>query len=247
MSDKKKPYADRFLAVLLLSAIFISLNLGRTFAYTTDTNGYPPPNYSGFQPPAVNGSYIDPVFGTAIKRLSDAMNMKRADTGGTLTNVSPEYSAMSPFNQDNTRLILAHFSYFGLYDGGGNYLRDLPMEINTSSQPRWSRTDANVLYYNRGHQLKSYHIETTATAIVHTFSEYSAINGNGESDIGFDGNHFVLAGDGRYIFVYEISTDSKGSVLDASGHGFDSLYISPNNNVTVTWYTNGNGTRFTGI
>src|SRR5438093_12836364 len=119
MSDKKrkKTYADRFLAVLLLSAIFISLNLGRTFAYTTDTNVYPPPNYSGFQPPAVNGSYIDPVFGTAIKRLSDAMNMKRADTGGTLTNVSPEYSKMSPFNQDNTKLILAHFSYFGLYDG----------------------------------------------------------------------------------------------------------------------------------
>ncbi len=248
MSVKKhRTYRDRFSLALILSLIALSLNNRFTFAYSTATNILVPPSYTGFQPPAVGGSYTDPVFGTAVKRLSNAMNMKRADTGGTLTTVSPEYSTMSPFNQDNTRLILAHFSYYGLYDGSGNYLKDVDLEINTSSEPRWSRTNPNVLYYVRANQLKQYDTGTGAKSVVHTFSEYSAISGNGESDISFDGNHFVFAGNGSYIFVYEISTDSKGSVLDASGHPFDSLYITPNNNVTVTWNANGQGTRFTGI
>src|SRR4030095_5898879 len=132
-----------------------------------------------------------------------------------------------------------------LYDGDGNYLRALPMEITTTSEPRWSRRDPNVLYYVRGNQLKSYNVGTNATTVVHAFTEYTSISGNGESDISFDGDHFVLAGDRRFIFLYEISTNTKGAVLDANGHGFDSLYVTPNNNVTVTWLTNGNNTRFT--
>ena len=45
-----------------------------------------------------------------------------------------------------TRLVLQHYSYFALYDGAGNYLRDFPFEVHASSQPRWSRTEPAVLY-----------------------------------------------------------------------------------------------------
>ena len=57
---------------------------------------------------------------------------------------------MSPFNSDNSKILLVHQSYFALYDGTGAYLRDLPLEINASSEPRWSRTDTTTLYYVRG-------------------------------------------------------------------------------------------------
>src|SRR5262245_33133741 len=118
---------DRFLALLLFGAILVAADLPPGFAYAADTNIYTPPNYTTFVPPPVGGSYTDPVFGAAIKRISDATKLTRADSGGPLPYVNPEYSSMSPFNQDNTRLILKHFSYYGLYDGAGNYLRDLPM------------------------------------------------------------------------------------------------------------------------
>src|SRR5215470_17361728 len=239
-------YRDRLLRLLLLGAIPISLHVAHVIASTTDTNVYAPPDYLTFQPPVVGGSYIDPVFGSPIKRLTNAMNMKRADSGGAMPFVGPEYSTMCPFNQDKSRLLLVHFSYFGLYDGEGNFLKELPA-IDASAEPRWSRTDPNVFYYRHGNQFRSYNVGTDASTTVHTFTEYSSVSGMGESDISLDGNHFVLAGDNRYIFLYEISTDSKGAVLDASGHSFDSLYVTPNNNVTVTWLTNGNGTRFTGI
>ncbi len=80
---------------------------------------------------------------------------------------------------------------------------------------------------------------------MHTFTEYSSISGNGEMDISFDGDHFVFAGDGRYIFIYQISTGVKKAVLDTAGRSFDSMYITPDNNVIVSWIHSGT-VRYTG-
>jgi len=234
-----------FVGCLVLTSV---LNRSSSFAYTTDTAVYAPPAYLTFLPPDAGGSYTDPVFGTGIKRLTNAMTMPDIARGGVVTSIAPEYSTMTPFNSDNTRLLLTHFSYFGLYDGAGNFLGNLPLEVDTSSEPRWSRTDPNVFYYlaaNQRNQLKQYNIGTNSATVVHTFTEYTRISGAFESDICFDGNHFVFAGDHRYVFVYEISTDTKGPVFDTGG-GFDSLYITPNDNVTITWLVNGSG-RYQGI
>src|SRR5690242_9367860 len=132
-----------FVFLVLISA----LNSSTSSAQTTDTNVYAPPAYLTFLPPDAGGSYIDPVFGSGIKRLTNAMTMPDAARGsGVVTAITPEYSTMTPFNLDNTRLLLTHFSYFGLYDGAGNFLMNLPFEVNTSSEPRWSRSDPNVFY-----------------------------------------------------------------------------------------------------
>ena len=205
-----------------------------------------PPSYDTFQPPAVGGSYVDPVFGSTIKRISNALATPDADHGGYLPWITNEYSTMSPFNSDNSKILLVHQSYFGLYDGTGFYIKDLPLEINASSEPRWSRSDDHTFYYVHGNQFKTYDILSGAMNVVHTFSEYSAISGMGESDISFDGDHFVFAGDRRYVFVYRISADAKSPVFDTAGYGFDSLYITPNNNVTITWLQSG-AVRYTGI
>jgi hypothetical protein len=199
-----------------------------------------PSDYSTFQPLAVGGSYVDAVFGSTVKRISNALGTPNADGGGSLTWITDEYSTMSPFNSDNSRILLVHQSYFGLYDGSGVYLRDLPLEISASREPRWSRNDNRTIYYVHGNQFKTYDISSGAMNVVHTFSEYSAIGGMGESDISFDGDHFVFAGDGRYVFVYRIGTDTKSPAFDTGGRSFDSLYITPNNNVTITWNQSGN-------
>ena len=204
-----------------------------------------PPSYDTFQPPAVGGSYVDPVFGSTIKRISNALATPDADHGGYLPWITNEYSTMSPFNSDNSKILLVHQSYFGLYDGSGAYLRDLPMEISASSEPRWSRADNHTIYYVHGDQFKTYDISSGAMKIVHTFSEYSAISGMGESDISFDGDHFVFAGDGRYVFVYRIGTDTKSPVFDTGGKALDSIYITPNNNVILSWIESGT-VRYTG-
>jgi hypothetical protein len=229
------------LTVLALSTI----GLGSAVAQITTTGVEAAPGYDTFMPPPRGGTYVDPVFGTSIKRVSDAKATANADQGGYLTWIENEYATMTPFNSDNSKFILVHQSYFGLYDGDGTFLHSLPLAINSSSEPRWSRKDNATLYYHAGNQLKSYNISTGATNLVHTFTQYSSISGNGEMDISLDGDHFVFAGNNRYVFVYQISTDKVFTALDTSGYAFDSMYITPNNNVIVSWLTSGT-TRHTG-
>lgn len=215
-------------------------------AYLTDTAPHAPTSYGAFSPPAQGATYTDPVFGTAIRRLSDALGSPNNADGGNLTYVMDEYSTMSAFNRDRSLFLLQHDSYFGLYDGQGSYMGDLPWAIHASSEPRWSREQTYVLYFVNGNQLKRYDAQTGGISVVRTFSEYGRITGNGESDIAFDGDRVVLAGDGRYVFVYDIESGTKGPALDTAGRGFDSLYLTPAGNVTITWYQAGTS-RYTGI
>jgi hypothetical protein len=216
-----------------------------SFAQITTTGVETPVNYTTFVPPSAGGSFVDPVFGTTIKRVTNAMGTVNADQGGNLMWIENEYSTMSAFNSDNSKFILVHQSYFGLYDGDGTFLYSLPLEINSSSEPRWSRANNGILYYHYANQLKTYTVATGALTVIHTFTEYSAISGTGESDISADGDHFVFVGDGGQIFVYQISTGEKFTVLNTGSKGFDSTYITPHNEVVVSWLTSGT-TRYTG-
>jgi hypothetical protein len=237
-------FSLRALSVKLLVVSFCVAKL--SFAQLTDKNVYAPPAYSAFLPPAVGSTYTEPVFGTSIKRVTGALETSNLDRGGNLVFITNEYSSMTPFNLDNSKFILIHQSYFALYNSNGAFLKALPMEIGAASEPRWSRNDPNALYYHLGNQLKKYDVSTDVRSVVHTFTEYSAISGKGESDISFDGDHMVFSGDDRFVFIYQLSTDSKGSVFDTNGRGFDSVYITPNNNVTITWLQAGTG-RYNGI
>ena len=73
------------------------------------------------------------------------------------------------------------------------------------------------------------------------------INGRGESDICFDGNHLVLVGNHQDVFVYDLSTDTKGPVLATTAlGGFDNVSITPDDHVLVGWYASGAG-RYRGV
>src|SRR5262249_15876620 len=146
-------------ALLILVAIFAA-DLRLVYPYVTDAANYYPPNYTTFQPPDVGGSYVDPIFGTVVKRMRNAMTTPDISVrSGVVVSMTPEFSTMSPFNLDNTRVLVVFRSYFALYDGAGNKInRDLPLEVNASSEPRWSRKDPNTFYYLRGNQLKRFNI-----------------------------------------------------------------------------------------
>jgi hypothetical protein len=231
---------------LILATAALTLGVMRASSQTIDDGIHLPVDYGTFDPPAAGASYVDPDFGTTIKRLSDARHTPNDAGSGTLAFVTNEYSTMSPFNRDGTRLLLQHQSYFGLYDGEGRFLRNLPFYVAASAEPRWSRHDPGLLYFVWGNQLRTLRVDDGTSSLVHAFTEYGTVRGNGEADICEDGDHLVLAGDGREVFVYEISTDRKGPVFDAGGHAFDSLYITPDDNVTITWLQPGTA-RYTGI
>jgi hypothetical protein len=228
-----------------------------TTAAATNETVLVPPLYDSFVPPILGQSYTDPVFGTSIKRLSNAPAMPDNAGSGSLAFVSTEFPTASPFNSRNTRLVLQHQSYFALYDGAGTYLADLPLAVTASSEPRWSRSDPKLLYYVKRNALMKLDVTTGLSTVVRAFGEYSAIRGRGESDISRDGDHFVFAAErsseplavgppNQFVFVYTLSTDKKGPVLDTFGHDFDNLYITPDNGVVIGWLPAGTG-RFMGV
>lgn len=236
----------RFLRCVVLAAVGCLLPLSSASGYLTDTASHAPSSYASFVPPDEGLAYTDSVFGTEIRRLSDALGSTNQADGGMLTYVMDEYSTVSAFNQDRSLFLLQHDSYFALYDGQGAYVADLPFAVHAGSQPRWSRTDPHVLYFLNDNRVRQVDVLAGTIITLHTFSEYGSISGHGESDICFDGDHLVLAGDGRYVFVYEIGSDTKGPVFDTGGRGFDSLYISADDQVTITWYESGTS-RYQGI
>lgn len=111
-------------------ALWLLVGHGEAFAYVTDGNVYTPPSYLSFLPPDSGGSYRDATFGTSVKRISEALNQPNGADRDNLPFIINEYSTMSPFNADNSKLLLIHQSYFALYDGGGPFIRDLPLEIH---------------------------------------------------------------------------------------------------------------------
>src|ERR1039458_2115853 len=122
--------------VLLSGTLMLTGSMAPAFAQLTAGGVELPAGYNTFQPPAVGDTYVDSVFGSTVKRISNALGTPNADGGGRLTWITDEYPTMTPFNSDNSRILLVHQSYFGLYDGSGVYLSDLPLEINSSSEPR---------------------------------------------------------------------------------------------------------------
>src|SRR5262245_41095126 len=129
-----------------------------------DRGVHVPANYTNWTPPAVGVSFTDSAFGSLMTRLSN---------GPAQFNdaVHHEYATMSPFNKGNTRILL-------LTENSGFYVADLrgnvivtpdQFPVNSSSEPRWSVTDSEVLYFHepRGNQIKKYDLRTHQSSVVY--------------------------------------------------------------------------------
>jgi hypothetical protein len=198
-----------------------------------------PANYTNFVPPAV---FTDSAYGTTITRLSNGLAQFN-------DGVHHEYATMSPFNRDNTRILLAtHHNGYYVVDRAGNIIvPSAALGLGNSAEPRWSITNPNVFYFHEGNQLKKYELTTRQISVVRTFTQFSAITfGGGEADISEDGDHIIILGDGRYAGLYTFSTNTLGTTLLLSLGAFDSFDVTPNNNVIVRWGAQGVG-RYKGF
>jgi uncharacterized protein (TIGR03437 family) len=229
-----------------------------------DTGIHLPANYTTMQPPASQSSYVDPTYGTTVQRISHALATPDVASGGMLQYVLSEYSTANPFSSDNSYLVLQQDSYFGLYNGSGAFLANLPLEISANSEPRWSRLDNSTLYYHvdGGNQLKTYNVATNVTTVVQTFSQYSNIYGKGKTDVSYDGDHFIFIGctasvayptlcptASQQLFIYQISTGAQFPIIGNTPNGssaWNNVFLSPDNEAVVSWLTPGTA-RFQGV
>ena len=185
--------------------------------------------------PAKGGSFIDPTYGCKITRLSNAL------AEGS-SYVMHAYSSVNPFNSDNTKVLLEKSGgVLHIRNLSGNITRDnlQTYGILPASNPVWSRSDPNVIYFHPagGNQLKSFNIGTGEVKALKTFSNFTQITfGNGEGDISIDGDHLAISADDFYAFIYTISTGAMspvGNISSRVAHP-DSIDITPGNNLAIT-------------
>src|SRR6266446_1470732 len=216
--------------------------------------------------PPVGGIYTDPVFGTTIKRVTDASKTidVGAGDGRKLWAAQVEYAPITPFNIDGTKLLLEYASYFVLFSGEGEFLYnplvDGRYEINASSEPRWSGKDPNIFYYLHGNEFKVFDVSSKTAKVARKFTEYvvenplvsgqNGVRSMGKGDISHTGQWITLCGrkDGSSpleIFRYDIFNDKKGLVMSVPEAMFN-LFTTPDGNVAIGWYPTGTD-RFQGI
>jgi len=113
--------------------------------------------------------------------------------------------------------------------------------VNSSSAPRWSRKEDHLFTFfsYQSNQLKQYNAQTDKVEVIKTFSQYKKITEGvsaAKAEVSFDGEHRVLCGDDREVFVYNMKSDQTylPRVIPQNS-GQVSLYMTPDNN--VLWLT----------
>src|SRR5258707_8313592 len=226
-----------------------------------DTSVHVPADWGTFVPPTKGLSYVDPTFGCTVTRITDAS--KDIWTGSFYLPITQGYSTVSPFNADDSSLMLS--------DGfGRRYVTDLHgnAQVPISRIPAgfndgwflWDATNPAVFYYTNGNSLMKGTISgsTVATGTVHQFTEYAAINFMDETDVSQDGAHVVIVGGDtggnspENIFVYNFVNNTKGAVYTTGCAGsvggpnngcLHKLIQTPDNNVIIQFAGDGSGTE----
>jgi hypothetical protein len=183
-------------------------------------------NYNADLRPAKGQTYVDSIFGCTVKRISD---------GPTDLNrpALHDYGPVTPFNSNNTRILLHNSGGYFVSDLNGNIvISPSSLGIVTSQEARWSRSNPNFFYYHSGNSLRRYDISSQSSVALRTFTEYSTINFcGGSTDLSEDGDHIAICGDGTTVFAYRISTNTKFPAVTFANVG--DAEMTPNNNVAV--------------
>lgn len=189
--------------------------------------------------PDLHQSYIDPVFKTVIKRITDPSQVPH------VVRVRHYYSKANPFNADETLAIM-------FASNGGKWLYDAktwkPIRklILWSSEPeiQWHPTDPDKFYYlariNRRKKPRGmfvYNVKSGSRTLLKDFSEYKWIRGKLEGNMDKQGRYYALLGtQGKYheIFVYDVINNTISKKEPVSKYiASDWVSVSPSGKYVV--------------
>lgn len=216
-------------SLLLITAATLVVGQSAELAYQAgrinDGSTAVPDRYTSFTPPSVGQTFDDPTFGTRITRISE---------GGAFH----EYATMSPFNSDESLILLQRSTGYWVVDRVGTVVRSTSdLALDAGARAKWSHADPFRLFYYEANRLMTLDVSTLDRQVLHTFTQYRSVSdAGGASDVSEDGDHLLVLGDGRFLGVFEISTRRLGPTLSVqqpnSEFGAD---LGADNQVVVGW------------
>lgn len=215
---------------LLVAAMLMG---GPAYAFLTDNAVHAPPSsgtfaYNTFKPgasgfPGLGGTYVDPVFGSTIKRLS-------ADTGRT--NNDDIYAK----HQANSNGTLA----FHRVSAGVNIINVNSGSIVYSSQPQgingaemhWDANDPDKYYYFSGSNLVRRNLAAQTNTTIKAFPSSLQSNGGSLNIQSRTGRYFTVRyGGTNKVWDSQLDIIYSGSVTPSDSTGWVS--ITPDGNYLV--------------
>lgn len=215
---------------------FALLDAGSSSLYAaiTDTGIHPPPTtgpygFNSFTPdsagfPAVGNTFVDPVFGSTIRRLTNDGNVPADD----------DIYAHHWCNANGTMC-------FNTQGGNLRIFNSTTGAILYSAQPTgsvryeiaWDSIDPDKYYYYSGASLIRRSLTSQTNTTVKTFPATIQANGGSLNTQTRDGRYFTVRyGETNKVWDSQTDTIYSGSVTPLSGGGWVS--ISPDGNYMVT-------------
>ncbi len=200
--------------------------------------------------PPLGGSYVDPVFGTTVRRISAT----RSPTAGhSYPGTVPEYSKVQAWNCDDTRLLLrgTDASWY-LYDGqtlSGRTATKLPAG---DIEPRWSPTNPGCIIYMLDDAIYKYSVSSGRSYRIAYFKGLGPLSSGAEQELPRDGRYIAVHGPvhedktGRYLytqaFTVDLTTGKRSQLVTLKSPGnnpddfLDYVAITPDGaDVMVMW------------
>lgn len=157
-------------------------------------------------------------------------------------DLSHAYATVDPWNCLHTGLLLQHSEgRIGLHYPDGKFYMILP-GVRHDTRNVWDRKNPNCFWMSNGNELRRYDVSTNTSELIRRFDHldpnhiFNIVDiGKGEGDISEDGVYLPILADGRYAFLYRISTISTDTVGPAvEVEGLNAVYCSPANHLIVT-------------
>jgi hypothetical protein len=219
---------------LIIAASLLAAGLTTAHAFLRDAGVHAPPvggtfDYNSFGPgaagfPAIGGTYVDPVFGEKIRRLTNiypAVNSEDiyghhwSNANGTMT-----FSRVA----DATRIL--NTATGAVIDG------DAPCG-NPCFEMNWHPTNPDLYYYLNGLNLMERSVSTRIATSIHTFPATLQGMGGSLNWIDATGDLFVVTYSGTaHLWKRSINLVYSGTVVPANSGGWTT--ITPDGNYLVT-------------
>jgi hypothetical protein len=163
--------------------------------------------------PALGETYIDPVFGTTIRRLSDIY----PGTGTTGSGII--YGINGLWNADGTAYLSDTPQGVDVIDPAtGETIRaNVPYPYTTNDAVSFDPVNPDIYYYTAGSHLQQYNIRTGVSSTVKTFSQ--SLRGLGQSADWIDktGTYFLLNLNGSLRIWNKQSNTLYNGAIPVSG------------------------------
>lgn len=186
--------------------------------------------------PPLHQEIRDPVFGTAVMRITDPSQLSGK------SRIRHFYSKSNPFNADETRVIMyASDGEIVLYDTA-TWRPIKSLDVNDSEpEIQWHPTDPNIFYLmddSSGEAMYRYDVRTDSQKLVKSFREYENARGQNEGNMDKSGRYYAMIGSRNdkpvEAFVYDLVNDKTSKRIPVNERmSADWISVSPGGRYVV--------------